>query len=182
MNLKDFSVQQLHKIVPKINFHDYKLHNYYLYVYLDPFMPKEKVYKLPLNSKDPEELDKNYTFYFRPIYIGKASNKGYRHNQHIASFLTGPYDEAAGTDEEVYNVNKRSEFISLQNKMKLVKEFPEKFDSSIPMDWKDYQRDWIMILDSFDNHEDLVKAEAAIIKEIGTIKKGNGPLVNILLG
>lgn len=169
-SLTNFTPLQLRKVEPRIHYHDYKKHKFYIYAYLNPFSPCASDYNI--NGI-------NYKFYFTPIYIGKASNRGFRHNQHVKEYLKSSADYADGVI--LQNPIKKESFQRLENNMLKVNNNPDNYDISIPRNWNEYQN-WIMILEEYDSHEALVQGEKQFIKKIGTIKKNNGPLVNILLG
>ena len=49
-----------------------------------------------------------------------------------------------------------------------------------PHNWKEYQMNWVIILETFQDPKDLLNFEVTLIKNIGTVysKKNKGPLVN----
>ncbi|MFA7129164.1 MAG: hypothetical protein WC136_08350 [Sphaerochaeta sp.] len=169
-NLNNLTPLQLRKVEPRIHYHNYKTHKFYVYVYLNPFSPRVSYYDINGIT---------YKFYFDPIYIGKASSRGFRHNQHIKEYLKSSKDYDRGII--IQNPIKKEAFQRLENNMMKVNNNPEQFDIALPRNWSEYQS-WIMILEEYDTHEALVDGEKQFIKKIGTIKKNNGPLVNILLG
>lgn len=160
-------INPLEKVRPRINHFDYKRYPFYVYVYLNPFVEAQSKYKLP-----GEYIE----FAYEPFYVGKATGAGFRHNQHIAEYLKN------GT-ETVNHVTikdpfKKEAFKELEKNMKL---FGHK-DIKYPRNWEEYQKDWIVIVKAVSDQFALVRYEKNLIKTIGTIKKGTGPLVNILLG
>ena len=160
-------ISKFEKVRPRINFHDYKIHHFYVYVYLDPF--KEEYRKYIIDGEIVE-------FAYRPIYIGKATNAGFRHNQHIAEYLKNGRESNRG--RVIHNQMKKNYFKDLEtNMVKLGNSNP-----NFPRDWNEYQKNWVIIMKSFQTQIQLIKAEASYIRNIGTVKKGTGPLVNALLG
>jgi hypothetical protein len=154
------------KVIPKDNYHDLKVHRFYIYCYLDPFKPVQATYTV---------LGKPFTFGYEPLYIGKASsNHGYRHNQHIAEFLKGKDSEEPYS--ELGNQIKTKKFQELDKQIK------ENNNPNLPSSWDEYQKTWIIILEHFDTAPDLIEAEKAFIHTIGTIAKNSGPLVNATFG
>ncbi len=160
-------INQLEKVKPRINHFDYNKYPFYTYVYLDPFKEVQLKYRLPGQYLE---------FAYEPIYIGKATGAGFRHNQHIAEYLKNGLE--VNNHRKVFNDIKKQKFIELEKNMEL----HGHKDFKLPRNWEEYQRDWIIILKAMDNHDALVRFESDTIKKIGTIKRGNGPLVNILLG
>lgn len=153
------------KVIPKENYHDLRVHNFYIYCYLNPFKTAALHFKI---------MGKDYTFGYEPIYIGKASTKhGYRHNQHIAEFLAGK-----DTDEPVNSSNeiKKKVFEEIEWMMK------ENTNPNLPSNWDEYQKNWVIILTHFDSAEKLIFAEKEFIKTIGVKYKETGPLTNAILG
>ncbi len=160
-------INPLEKMRPRINHFDYKKYKFYIYIYLNPFKPAQLKYKMPGQYVE---------FAFEPLYVGKATNAGFRHNQHIAEYLkTGLEKEGVKT---IHNETKKLAFKELEANMK--KYGPT--NVNLPSNWTEYQNQWIMIHKVFDNGFDLARYEAKLIKTIGTVRKGTGPLVNALLG
>ena len=160
-------ISRFEKVKPRINYHNYKIHHFYLYVYLDPF--KEEYYKFNIGGEIVE-------FAYRPIYIGKATNAGFRHNQRIAEYLKNGREENRGI--AIHNQIKKDYFKAIEtNMIKLGNSSPD-----YPRDWKEYQKNWVIIMKSFQTQIQLMQAEAMYIKTIGTIRKKTGPLTNALLG
>lgn len=153
------------KVIPRENYHDLNIHNFYIYCYLNPFEKCDLRFKI---------LGKDYTFGYLPIYIGKAStNHGYRHNQHISEFLHG-----MDSDEPNSGINhdKQKVFLEIDKNMK------ENNDPNLPSNWVEYQKNWIIILTHFDLASELITAEKEFIKTIGVRYKETGPLTNAILG
>jgi len=160
-------ISQFEKMRPRINHFDYKKYKYYIYIYLNPFKPVQLKYKLPGEYVE---------FAYEPIYVGKATNAGFRHNQHIAEYLkTGLEKEGVRT---IHNEVKKLAFKKLENDMRI----HGSSNVNFPRTWEEYQKQWIMIHKVFDNGFDLARYEARLIKTIGTVRKQTGPLVNALLG
>jgi len=161
-------INPLEKVRPRVNHFDYKNHPFFVYVYLNPFKEVNAKYKLP---------GQYIEFAYEPIYIGKGSNgAGYRHNQHIAEYLKNG-QESQGRNV-IHNETKRLAFKHLEQNMKKYGHTNVKY----PRNWQEYQKDWVIILKVFDSNFDSARFEKNAIKNIGTIRKNTGPLVNALLG
>jgi len=158
-------IPELEKVRPRINHFDYNKYHFYVYVYLNPFKPLQSKYKLPGHYIE---------FAFEPIYIGKATNAGFRHNQHIAEYLKNGKEVI--NNVKIYNELKRKKFKELEENMK------HSNSVHLPRNWKEYQRDWVIIIKAFDNQFDSSRYERVAIKTIGTQRKGTGVLVNAILG
>lgn len=155
----------LNKVTPRINHFDYKKYHFYLYVYLNPFRKWDKSYSI---------LGETVHFAFEPIYIGKATGDGYRHNQHIAEYLKNGSEQLA--DGQIHNEVKKRAFAEVEKNMN------HATDPHLPRNWDEYQRDWVIILKGFQTAEELSNAENAFVKIIGNKRRGTGPLTNALLG
>jgi hypothetical protein len=163
---KQLQFLSFQKVFPRENYHNNQKHNFYIYCYLNPFITVNK--KIII-------MGETYNFGYEPIYIGKAStNHGYRHNQHIAEFLHGKDSEEPSSN--IGNDIKRQTFFFIDKQLK------ENNDPNLPSNWEEYQKQWIIILKSFDTAEQLIHAEKEFIKNIGTIAKQTGPLTNAILG
>ena len=160
-------INPLEKVRPRINHFDHKLYPFYTYVYLNPFKEVQLKYKLPGQYLE---------FAYEPFYVGKATGSGFRHNQHIVDYLkTG---KETINHQTIHDPHKRDAFRQLEKDMKSLGHTNVKY----PRDWEEYQRDWIIVIKALNNAEALSRFESTVIKTIGTQKRGNGPLVNILLG
>ena len=171
--LLNYPYLSFQKVSPKINYFDSKQHTFYLYCYLDPFNENQNEYQLSNGDK--------IAFGFEPLYIGKASsNHGYRHNQHIAEFLKGMDSEEKNSNHVQYltttNLIKMKKFKELETNMKKNK------DPNKPNDWTEYQKNWIIVLKSFDSAKEVIEAEKIYIRDIGTLKLNSGPLTNGQIG
>jgi len=156
----NMNLLRLYKIYPKIDNFDYNRYQFYIYIYLDPFKKLSK----PFDIKTPD--NSHYCSAYEPIYIGKASRgAGYRHNQHIQSFLKN----------KEHNILKVKKFQEIEKNMELAK---KNNSLGVPHDWKEYQLNWIIIHKAFNNADDLLKYEVGLIQSIGTEYKRKGPLVN----
>jgi len=155
----------MYKVLPRIPYHDYTKHNFYIYCYIDPFTKKYQKYNI---------AGEEFNFAYRPIYIGKASNKGFRHAQHIPEFIKSGKEQEGNV--KIYNALKRKTFQELENNMKINNNY------ELPKDWEEYKKNWIIILKVCNSQEELIQTEKDFIKGIGTIKKRTGPLVNAILG
>jgi len=124
---------------------------------LDPFTE----YQQP---KEVKVKNENFCFAYEPFYIGKGTGAGYRHNQHISAFIKG-------NENNPFKIQK---FKELAEKMA---EAAAKHENSKPWNWSEYQKNWVIILKTFDNPKDLLEFEMEFIKKLGT-KKTGGPLTN----
>jgi hypothetical protein len=150
----------IEKVCPRELYFDYTKHNFFIYVYLDPFQEINKKFHVDDNT--------SFTFKYRPFYIGKGSTgKGFRHNQHLADYI-----------------NNR-EKIKTKDKVNYLEEIKKKMDSNTdlhkPSTPEEYKKMWIVILKSVDTHHELVQLEHNLISSLGRIRDGgNGLLVNVL--
>lgn len=160
-------IHPLEKVRPRINHFDHKLYPYYVYVYLDPFDERQYKVKMP-----GEYLEFAYT----PIYIGKATGSGFRHNQHVAEYVKTDLEQING--RTIHNRTKLERFKKLEDDMKHYGHTNVKY----PRNWEEYQRDWVIVIKAFDNSHALVRYEAEAIRRIGTLRRETGPLINALLG
>lgn len=156
----NLNLLKLYKIYPKIDNFNYNRYQFYIYIYLDPFKKLEKAF----NIIAPD--GKKYCSAYEPIYVGKASRgAGYRHNQHIQSFLKN----------QEHNILKVEKFQEIERNMKKA----EKNNSiGVPYNWKEYQLNWIVIHKAFSDAKELLKYEVGLIQSIGTKYRRKGPLVN----
>lgn len=157
----------LEKVTPRENHFDHHNYHFYIYVYLNPFAPATLKY----NVHSVE-----YKFAYEPIYIGKATNKGYRHNQHIAEYLKAGSEESGNI--KIHNELKKQTFKALEYNML----HHSSQGNHLPRSWEEYQRDWVIILKGYDDQQSLELGEADFIRSIGTVRKGTGILVNAILG
>ena len=171
-------ISKYEKVRPRLNHFRYKDIGFYIYVYLNPFKPVRKLYKLP-NGEDIE-------FAYEPIYIGKGTNShtddkfrsGYRMNQHIAEYLKSNMGEEVVSGRTIHNEFKKRAFQELENNMR-TKGYSH---SDYPRNWNEYKDNWIIVLNDYPSAQMLEAAEKNYIKGIGTLRRGTGPLVNALLG
>jgi len=159
----NINVLKLDKIYPKIeDFHFYK-YQFYIYVYLNPFKPLKK--PLVMKSIKGKE-EKTYLSAYEPLYVGKASSGGgYRHNQHIHKYQIG----------QETNILKIKAFQELEKNFEKAR---KENSFHLPHNWKEYQSNWIIILETFNDPKELLKFEVTLIKNIGTKYSKTGPLVN----
>lgn len=176
MEVKPISNNQLkylsfQKVIPRDNYHDISVHKYYIYCYLDPFRSGEYHFKI---------MGKPFTFGYEPVYVGKASSAhGYRHNQHIAEFLKGFDSEEPSSPSGItmsYNITKYNTFTEIDKQMKV------NTNPNLPSNWEEYQKNWIIILEHYDDANELIQAEKEFIRTIGVQYKHTGPLTNAILG
>lgn len=161
-------INPLEKVRPRVNHFDYKKYQFYVYVYLNPFKEIQLKYKLPGQYLE---------FAYEPIYVGKGTNgKGYRLNQHIKEYLkTGKETKGSYT---IHNEVKKRAFKQLEKDMQQYGNSNPKY----PRNWEEYKKNWIIVIKALDSQFDLQRFEATVIKTVGTIRRGTGPLVNALLG
>jgi hypothetical protein len=156
----NLNLLRLYKIYPKIDNFNYMRYQFYIYIYLDPFEKLDKPFKI----KAPD--NKDYCSAYTPIYVGKASRgAGYRHNQHIQSYLKNKEN----------NVLKIKKFKEIEKNMAYAKKHNL---IGVPHDWKEYQLNWIVIHQSFNDAKKLLDYEVKLIQTLGTQYKRKGPLVN----
>ena len=160
-------INPLEKVRPRINHFDYTKYNFYVYVYLNPFKEIQLKYKMPGQYVE---------FAYEPIYVGKATGAGFRHNQHIAEYLKNGLEQKGTTT--IHNETKKKAFKELEQNMKTIGASNAKY----PRNWEEYQRDWVIIIKAFSTQQESIRYEGTIIKTIGTIRRATGPLVNALLG
>jgi len=160
-------INLLEKVRPRINHFNYNLYPYYVYVYLNPFKEHQSKYKLPGSYLE---------FAYEPLYIGKATGAGFRHNQHIAEYLKTGLEKK--DYQTIHNETKKKKFKELEDNMK--KYGPT--NAALPRNWEEYQKDWIIIIKALNNSHALERFEKDVIKIVGTQRRGTGPLVNALLG
>ena len=161
-------ITKYEKVRPRLHFFDYNIHKFYIYVYLDPFKEKYSKYKLP----NGEVIE----FMYEPVYVGKGTGAGFRLNQHIAEYLKNGQEENKGI--KIHNELKRRKFKEIENNMLRYGHGNIDF----PREWKEYKKNWIIILGEYGTAQQLEAAERNFIKGIGTQRKGTGPLVNAILG
>lgn len=160
-------IHALEKVRPRINHYDHNKYPYYVYVYLDPFDERQYKFRMP-----GEYLEFAYT----PIYIGKATGAGFRHNQHIAEYVKDGREQDGS--RIIHNQTKKEKFKKLEDDMKRYGHTNVK----LPRNWEEYQRDWVIVIKALKNSDALSRYEATAIKNVGTVRRKTGPLVNALLG
>ena len=147
-----------YKVYPrKINF-NYHKDKFFIYVYLDPFKEYNKPLAIKVNG--PE-----YCFAYEPFYIGKGTGAGYRHNQHISSFKKN-------TENNPFKV---AALKRIEEEMSLA---AAKHIENKPWNWTEYQKQFVIILETFQDPKDLLKFEMSLINQLGTVKDKKGPLAN----
>jgi len=161
-------ISKFEKVRPRLHYFDYNEHKFFIYVYLDPFTEKHNKYKLP--NGDIIE------FMYLPVYIGKGTGAGFRHNQHIAEYLKNGEENLNG--RVIHNELKRRKFKEIEQNMIRYGHG----DINLPRTWEEYKKNWIIILNEYGAAQQLEAAERNFIKGIGTQRRGTGPLVNALLG
>jgi hypothetical protein len=147
-----------YKVYPrKIDF-NYMKDRFFIYVYLNPFKELTTPLKVRVGSKE-------FCFAYEPVYLGKGTGAGYRHNQHLTSFK----------NNKESNQFKIKTFMEIQRGMT---QAAVNRDFKYPLNWKDYQDQYIIILETFKTAEQLLRFEVEMIKKIGTQFDGSGPLAN----
>ena len=154
----NFNLLKTYKIYPrKIDF-NYMRDKFFIYVYLNPFKELGKANSYKIKGQE-------YCFAYEPIYVGKGTGAGYRHNQHITSFLSGKENN--------------------QYKVKILNEIKKGMATSVakgihtkPWNWKEYQTGWVIVLETFDSHRSLLEFEMELINSIGTQFDKTGTLSN----
>ncbi len=160
MSCPNINLLRSYKVYPsKIDF-KYQSHKFFVYVYLDPFQefPKALSVKAGLPKKE-------YCFAFQCIYVGKGTGAGYRHRQHLKAFQSGREN----------NQYKVKAFQKIQDGMA---EAAAIQDHTKPWNWKEYQQEYIKILETFESPEELLRFEMDLIKGLGTQWDNTGPLSN----
>jgi len=147
-----------YKVYPRLLDFNYMKDRFYLYIYLDPF----KELSSPLTIKIQGE---EFCFAYTPIYLGKGTGAGYRHNQHVTSYLN--------TFEN--NQYKKKTFDGIHQQMSVA---AAKNEHNKPHDWKEYQKSYIIILKTFETAVDLLRFETEFINKLGTQFDKTGPLSN----
>ncbi len=149
-----------YKVYPsKVDF-KYQKYQFFIYMYLNPF--KEYITPVSYKAGDPKI---EYCFAYEPIYLGKGTGAGYRHNQHLKAYLR---------DHEG-NQFKIQTFKKIQDQMA---EAAAKQDTSKPWNWEEYKQSWVKIIQTFDDPRALLKFEMELINQIGTQFDRTGPLAN----
>jgi len=147
-----------YKVYPrKIDF-NYMRDNFFIYIYLDPFQEQVRPLSYNINSKE-------YCFAYMPIYVGKGTGAGYRHNQHLTSFIKG-------NESNPYKVQ------TLKLIHEKMADAAAKQDHTKPWNWDEYQKSFIIILETFEDSAQLLKFEVNLIQGIGTLFDNTGPLTN----
>ncbi len=140
----------------------YQADKFFIYVYLDPFVELKKplVVKVP-NPTGPKE----FCFAYEPIYIGKGTGAGYRHNQHLKAFQS----------KRETNPEKIKAFQSIQDQMA---DAAATQQHDKPWNWIEYQKKYVIVLETFQDPKELITFEMAMIKNIGTRWDKTGTLTN----
>lgn len=147
-----------YKMFPRQLDFNYMKDRYFIYIYLDPFTELGKPFEVKTSEK-------KVCFAYEPIYIGKGTGAGYRHNQHISVF----------NREKEHNQYKIDKFKLIENQMR---EAAVAQNHSKPWNWKDYQNIWVFILSVEKDINSLLRNEMELIKTIGTLWDNTGPLTN----
>ncbi len=149
-----------YKVYPSETNFKYQAHKFFIYVYLDPFVEYPEAMKAKAGSPPKE-----YCFAYAPIYLGKGTGAGYRHNQHLKAFQ----------NKRERNVYKVQAFQKIQDQMA---EAAATQDHSKPWTWKEYQQQYVVILETFQDPKELLKFEMQMINTFGTQWDNTGTLAN----
>lgn len=147
-----------YKVFPrKLNF-NYVTDAFFIYIYLNPFVEFQtpKSYKIG---------NREFCFAYEPIYVGKGTGAGYRHNQHLSTFIRGNEN----------NSFKVQVFSELQNNLA---DAASKQERDKPWNFDEYQKQYVVILETFQDPRALLDFEMKLINNIGTLKDQKGPLAN----
>ncbi len=160
MSCPNINLLRSYKVYPSETSFRYQAHKFFIYVYLNPFVE----YPTAMKAKAGMPL-KEYCFGYEPIYLGKGTGAGYRHNQHLKAFQSNREN----------NQWKVKAFQTIQDKMA---EAAATQDHTKPWNWKEYQQEYVKILQTFQDPHDLIKFEMQMIKTFGTQWDNTGPLAN----
>ncbi len=138
----------------------YQAHKFFVYIYLNPF--EEFTTPYTVDAGDPKV---EYCFAYAPIYLGKGTGAGYRHNQHLKAFQ----------NQRESNPEKIKAFQKIQDGMA---EAAAKADHSKPWNWDEYRKGYVKILETFDDPKTLLKFEMEMINGLGTTWDRTGFLSN----
>lgn len=153
------------KVNPRVFRFDYRKHKSAVYIYLDPFHSGVYKYEFECCGKK-QKLETAYL----PVYIGKLEHPlQYRMNQHVNNFTR---DIA-----ESQNQYKKKFFQELQRQIAQNRESGNP-DPLMPRDLDEYKKNWIIIIKTFTNIDELREYEREMIKAIGAQFDSSGPLVN----
>jgi len=154
----NFNLLKTYKVYPRRIEFNYMKDKFFVYVYLDPFkeLSKAKQYKVQKET---------YCFAYEPIYIGKGTGAGYRQHQHITSFLSGK-------EQNAYKIK------ALERIRKGMAEAAATNDHTKPWNWKEYQKSYVIVLETFIDPKQLLKFEMELINTIGIQHDRTGPLAN----
>ncbi len=160
MSCPNINLLKSYRVYPsQMNF-NYQAHKFFVYVYLDPFQEFKRA--LTVKAGEPKV---EYCFAYAPIYLGKGTGAGYRHNQHLKAFQ-----------------NKRE---NNQHKVKVFQEIQDGMaraaateDHSKPWNWDEYKQGYVKILETFDDPKALLKFEMEMINGLGTKWDNTGYLSN----
>ena len=147
-----------YKVYPRKHEFNYIKDKFFIYVYLNPF----EEYKYPEKFK---VITKEYCFAYQPVYIGKGTGSGYRQNQHLKAFISGKEN----------NPQKLKVLGEIQDNMAKAAAMG---DHTKPWNWEEYQKSYVVVLETFEDPKLLLKFEMSLINSIGTVFDRTGPLAN----
>ena len=154
----NFNLLKTYKVYPrKIDF-NYIKDKFFIYIYINPFKELNKARTYNIGKHE-------YCFAYEPIYVGKGTGAGYRQHQHITSFLSG-------------KENNQFKVKTLESIKKGMANSVAKGIHTMPWNWKEYQTGWVIVLETFESHRELLKFEMELINSIGTQFDRTGPLAN----
>ncbi len=160
MSCPDINLLKSYKVYPsKVDF-QYQSYKFFTYVYLDPFQEFPVAYTVKAG-----EPKKEYCFAYAPIYLGKGTGAGYRHNQHLKAFQSGREN----------NPEKVKAFKKIQEGMANAAAIG---DHTKPWNWDEYKKGYIKVLEVFNDPKELLKFEMEMINGLGTKWDRTGYLSN----
>ncbi len=160
MSCPNINLLKSYKVYPRKLDFKYQSYKFFIYVYLDPFKPLDK--PLVIKTSNPKT---EFCFGYEPIYLGKGTGAGYRQNQHLKAFQ----NNKENNQEKVKAFKKISDQMADAAATK---------DHTKPWNWKEYQNQYIIVLETFDDPKKLLHFEMQMIKGLGTTWDNSGVLTN----
>ena len=131
---------------------------FFVYIYLDPFQEFKRAKKYTSGGIE-------FCFAYTPIYLGKGTGAGYRQHQHLTSFISG-------------KENNKYKIEALQKIKDGMAEAVATGDHTKPWNWKEYQKGYVIVLETFQDPKQLLKFEMELINNIGIKHDKTGTLAN----
>jgi hypothetical protein len=154
----NFNLLKTYKVYPrKIDF-NYRKDKFFIYIYLNPFKELSKAESYRVQGKQ-------FCFAYEPIYLGKGTGAGYRQHQHITSFISGK-------EKNKYKLEILTSIKDAMANAAAVR------DHTKPWNWKEYQKGYVIVLETFQDPKQLLKFEMELINSIGIQHDKSGPLSN----